>query len=72
MTANESAKAPSSALFSATMSARVACSAGWISVSGRIISGRIRRVIAIATTPSLKRMNRSMLLSLSSCCGDGW
>ena len=44
MTANESAKAPSAALFSTTMSARVASSAGWISVSGRI-----RSVIAIAT-----------------------
>jgi hypothetical protein len=60
MTANESAKAPSAALFSTTMSARVASSAGWTSVSGRI-----RSVIAIARTPSLKRMIRSTLASRS-------
>src|SRR5687768_17647867 len=60
MTANESAKAPSAAPFSTTMSARVAPSVAWISVSGRI-----RSVIAIATTPSLKAMIRSTLASRS-------
>src|SRR4051812_3043823 len=60
MTANDSAKDPSSAPFSTTMSARVAPSAAWISVSGRI-----RRVIAIATTPSLKAIIRSTLASRS-------
>ena len=60
MTANESAKAPSAALFSTTTSPSVAPSAGWISVSGRIKS-----VIAIATTPSLKAMIRSTLASRS-------